>query len=195
MATLDQLLAAKEGWDGPGSLPVSLDAVADYRRLLAAVQRHRDAERHLEPIAGGDGSVRMEWDNRGWSYVGEIHGDGTYYVCALGPRHDGTEDWDKTLTDLADLIDFYELSISSCFKLTLRSWKLLKKERAQLEHDEQVCYGSMRLVLPLPIEEQMAIGEPGEALDFTRLDSSAQSLDDVVADAPEPDPELEVTPE
>ncbi|MFH5231871.1 hypothetical protein [Antrihabitans spumae] len=38
--------------------------------------------------------------------------------------------------------------------------------------------------------------EAGEALDFSRLDASAQALDDVVADAdPEPEPLPEPTPE
>lgn len=133
MATLEQLLAAKEGWDGPGSLPINRDAVEDYLRLLEAVRHHgRHVERHLEPIGAHDGSVRMEWANRGWHYSAEIQPNGTYYVCALEPRRSGADDWDKTLTELDELIDFYELSVSSWFSFTPHSWALLKKERAQL---------------------------------------------------------------
>lgn len=94
MAKLGQLTALAPGWNGPGTLPPSEQAINNYRSLLTAVGT-QDVTVDLEPVALEDGGIRLEWQRADADYIAEIETGGGMYLCILRP--DASEDDDREL--------------------------------------------------------------------------------------------------
>ncbi|MCV7385378.1 hypothetical protein [Mycolicibacter longobardus] len=107
MSRLDSLLSLTDGWDGPGSISVSKQALTNYTHFidLLGPRVRLDAE----PMATPNGGIRMEWDRGENSYVAEIEGNGGMFLCKLGSSPIDDREIELPYTDFDLLIQFFEV--------------------------------------------------------------------------------------
>ena len=89
-----------ENWDSYGGSPISADAIAEARRILAAAIKLRLPAPWVAP--GGDAGIGIQWDtNRAELYIDIVPGKETTYV--LTPKMGNLSEDDGVLT-MANLV-------------------------------------------------------------------------------------------
>jgi hypothetical protein len=88
--SLKRLVELPANWDFQGATPVSIEAVASVIHLLNRVMLRTTIPPTLVP--GRDGSLQLEWHDRGIDLEVEIKGDGTTSIGLDDPSR-GIE-WD-----------------------------------------------------------------------------------------------------
>lgn len=106
MSRLDSLLALTDGWDGPGSISVSQQALINYTQFIELLGPRLRIE--AEPMATPKGGIRMEWDRGENSYVAEIEGNGGMFLCKLGASPLDDSEIELPYTDFSLLVQFFE---------------------------------------------------------------------------------------
>lgn len=87
MADLSLLRRLLDGWDGPGSKAIPAVVFANYDTLVAEFDSQVPAD--LEPMARGNGAIRLEWERDCLSFTVELLPEGGMWLCRLSFMFDG----------------------------------------------------------------------------------------------------------
>ncbi|MET8648482.1 hypothetical protein [Nocardia aurea] len=106
MTALSALAELRDGWDGPGSKAIPTRMFASYASLAAEFGGRIPAD--LEPMAGHDGGIRLEWSRPPEHFSADIEPDGGLYLCRLAESDGDDEERQYPAFDRAVLRRFYE---------------------------------------------------------------------------------------